>query len=51
MASLTLDSPRGALRAFGIRETHDAANIYLSADWTNPMTAARGDAIVRVPVP
>ena len=51
VASLTIDSPPGALRAFGIRETHDAANIYLSAYWTNPMTAARGDAIVRVPVP
>ena len=51
VASLAIDSPPGALRAFGVRETNDAANIYVSAYWTNPMTAARGDAILRVPVP
>jgi hypothetical protein len=51
VATLSFDSPPGALRAFGIRQTADAANVYVSAYWTNPMTAARGDAILRVPVP
>jgi len=51
VATLALDAPPRALRAFGIRQTSDAANIYVSAYWTNPMTSARGDAILRVPIP
>jgi hypothetical protein len=50
VATLTMDSPPDVLRAFGVRETNDASSIYVSTYWTDPRTAARGDAIVRVPV-
>jgi hypothetical protein len=51
VTTLTMDSPPGAFRVFGVRETNDAAAIYVSTYWTNPTNAARGDAIVRVPLP
>jgi hypothetical protein len=51
VATLTLDAPPGALRAFGLRQTSDGASLYVSAYWSDSKTAARGDAILRVPIP
>ena len=51
IASLGIDGPADAFRAYGVRQTNDASTLYITAYWTSDTGSARGDTISRVAIP
>jgi hypothetical protein len=51
VAILSIDAPATSYRAYGLRQTRDHENFYLSVYWSSDTGGGRGDAIVKVPVP